>query len=301
MHPIQQQEPLQFNVPTGACDCHTHVFGPADVYPYWVDRTYTPADASVAQLKQLHRSLGIDRVVVVHPSPYGSDNTRTLDALRELGPQSRGVAVLDEDTISQEQIADLHDAGFRGARLNLETVGITEPSIASNKLSKTAQLIEPFGWHIQIFSNLDLITALKHDLEGCKVPIVLDHFARIPIDAGIHQPKITELFEMMQSGNLWMKLSAPQRASSDPESSLMAELVHQLVSICPEHLVWGSDWPHSGAHYGRKRVKEEIEPFHAIDDGHALNRLFRWLGDAQLMQKILSDNPARLYDFPSTK
>jgi predicted TIM-barrel fold metal-dependent hydrolase len=294
---IQEQDLIQFPMPSGACDCHTHIFGPVDRYPYWSDRTYTPADASVEQLNLLHKALGIELVVIVHPSPYGTDNSRTLDALQELGSKARGVAVIDENTITYQQIEHLHQSGFRGARLNLETVGVSDPDIARVKLNKTAQMIKPFGWHIQIFSNLDLVTALKKDTIECVVPVVLDHFARMPIDGGMEQAKILDLFQMLQSGNLWMKLSAPQRTTSNPDSECMIELVQQLVKICPNQLVWGSDWPHSGAHYGKKRVKEEIEPFHLINDGHALNRLFNWVKDSHLMQKILTDNPSRLYDF----
>ena len=294
---IQEQEMIQFSMPEGACDCHTHIFGPVDRYPYWVDRTYTPADASVDQLNLLHQSLGIERVVIVHPSPYGADNSRTQDAIQELGPKARGVAVIDENTITKQQLEQLHEAGFRGARLNLETYGVTDPRIAKEKLFKTAHLVESLGWHIQIFSNLDLVTDLKAEITDCAVPVVLDHFARMPIDQGIEQVKILTLFEMLGSGNVWMKLSAPQRTTSNPESPMMAIVVERLLSICPDRLVWGSDWPHSGAHYGRQRVREEIEPFHLINDGHALNRLANWIKDPTLLQKVLTANPAKLYDF----
>jgi len=80
----------------GACDCHTHVFGPAARYPFSPDRAYTPPDASVEQLVALHDSLGIERVVIVQPSPYGTDNSCTLDATRRLGDRARAVVVVDD-------------------------------------------------------------------------------------------------------------------------------------------------------------------------------------------------------------
>ena len=294
---IHEQEAIAFEMPRGACDCHTHIFGPEEQFPYWSERAYTPADASITQLKQLHHQLGIERVVVVHPSPYGVDNKRSLEAIRELGNQARGVAVIDESTITIQEIEQLHQAGFRGARLNLETSGVEDPQFAKNKLEQTAKLIQSFGWHVQIYSNPQLVMQLTHDIIHCAVPVVLDHFARIPVDDGLEQSSIVQLIEMLKSDNVWLKLSAPQRITDHPDSDRMAEFTNLLIRTNQDRLVWGTDWPHSGAKPGKKRVKEEIEPFHPINDGHALNRLNQWVKDPVILTKILSDNPAHLYDF----
>ena len=81
--------PPAFEVPRGSCDCHTHIFGPVEKFPYSSKRLYTPGDASIEDLEALHRTLHIDRVVIVHPSPYGADNACTVDAVRKLGPRAR--------------------------------------------------------------------------------------------------------------------------------------------------------------------------------------------------------------------
>src|SRR3954470_307624 len=86
---------VNFVVPAGACDCHVHVFGDPQRYPFFEGRGYTPETASVAELRALHEALHIDRVVVVQPSVYGTDNRCTLDAVRQLGTRARGVAVID--------------------------------------------------------------------------------------------------------------------------------------------------------------------------------------------------------------
>jgi len=195
------------------------------------------------------------------------------------------------------EIEKLHQAGFRGARLNLETSGVEDSLFAKNKLVKTAQLIQSFGWHVQIYSNPKLVAQLTHDIIHCAAPVVLDHFARIPIDDGLEQSFIVQLIEMLNSGNVWMKLSAPQRITDHPDSDQMAEFTKVLIKTNQDRLVWGSDWPHSGAQPGKKRIKEEIEPFHQINDGHALNRLNQWVKDPSILQKILVDNPAQLYGF----
>ena len=61
-------------------------------------------------------------------------------------------------------------------------------------------------------------------------------------------------------------------------------------------MLWGTDWPHPGAWPGLPRTRDAIEPFHPVDDGNALNRLANWVS-ADALQRILVDNPARLYGF----
>lgn len=297
MLPIVEQEKIQFTVPKDACDCHVHVFGPGSKYPYSDDRAYTPSDASEEDLAQLHKKIGIERLVIVHPSPYGVDNKRSQDGMTFFNQNARGVAVIEEDTISLQEITLLHQSGFRGARLNLETAGMHEPSAAKEKFLKTARLIQSMGWHVQIYSNIALIVQLKEVILQGDLPVVLDHFARIPADLGLNQEGLKDIFELLESGKVWMKMSAPQRISNNPDGQAVSDLARKLIQINPDRLVWGSDWPHSGAHPGVTRMKENIEPFHPIDDGHALNRFAGWAQDPKLIKKILVDNPAILYQF----
>ena len=120
-------------LPPGSCDCHTHVFGPQDQYPLAAERQYTPGIASLESMLALHDQLGIERVVIVHPSPYASDNRCTVDAVRALGERGRGVAVIDAQT-SDAELQTMHEAGVRGVRINLETDGIHDPVFASRQL-----------------------------------------------------------------------------------------------------------------------------------------------------------------------
>src|SRR6185369_10151526 len=145
--------PPNFDVPPGACDCHTHVFGPADRFPYASGRRYTPGDASIEDLEALHRALHIDRVVIVHPSPYAADNAVTIDAIRRMGARARGVAVIDEKT-SDRELADMHAVGVRGVRVNLESFGESDPAVAGRALREAAERVAPLGWHVQTFTRL---------------------------------------------------------------------------------------------------------------------------------------------------
>src|SRR5579862_6984500 len=118
----QPSTPVNFDVPAGACDTHTHIFGDPQRFPFATPRQYTPETASVAEMRALHRALHTERVVIVNPSVYGTDNSCTLDAIKQLGPSARAIAVIDEET-PNERLDEMAAGGVRGIRLNFETFG----------------------------------------------------------------------------------------------------------------------------------------------------------------------------------
>lgn len=289
--------PVATAIPPGACDCHVHVFGPASRFPYDPARMYTPGHASIDELAALHAHLRLDRVVVVHPSPYGIDNSIGLDALERLGrSRARGVAVVDART-SNAELKRLHDAGTRGARANLATAGIGDPNAAWRSLDDTARLAARMGWHLQTYTSLPVIEALADRLMSLPVPLVIDHFGGLSAERGLDQPGFAALRRLVACGRAYVKLSAAYRASSLADAADLAPFARALIADNPERCVWGSDWPHPG---GAKRAgasRDEVEPFQPIDDGAALDRLASWCGDAATLARVLVDNPARLYEF----
>ena len=257
-------------MPSGACDCHVHIFGPAARYRFAPDRTYTPPDASIAELLALQKRLGFERVVVVQPSVYGTDNSCTLDAVGQLGSRARAVVVIDGQTRLEEM------RGVRGVRVNLQTSAINDPRL----IEEAAQRVAPLGWHVQTFARISLLKGMK----SLPVPLVLDHFGLPSSKADVDY-----LASLLREGNTYVKLSGAHRLAMDP-----ASVVRALVNANPDRCLWGSDWPHPGS---GPRNPKEIQPFDRIDDLASLERLHAWVGEAALFRKILVDNPARLYDF----
>ncbi len=297
IHGVFHQPPTQA-LPEGSCDCHTHVFGPIAQYPMAPDRQYTPGLALLDDLLRMHDQLGIQRVVIVHPSPYGSDNTCTLDALRALGQRGRGVAVIDAQT-SDALLQTLHDAGVRGVRINLETDGIVDPDFAARQVTWAHERVKDMGWHLQLYTNLPVFASLERALDQVSVPVVLDHFARAVAAQGIGQPHFAHLLKRVREGQTWVKLSAPHRISTMPDGPDTRVIAQALIAANPNRMLWGSDWPHPGAAPGQPRQRDVIEAFNPIDDGRALNRLLEWVQDPLVQKKILVDNPANLYGFDS--
>ena len=151
---------VNFDVPPGACDCHVHVFGDPKKYPFFSGRTYTPETASADELEQLLASLRLERVVIVQPSVYGTDNSCTLDGMRELGNRARGVAVIDDKTTDADLDA-MGKVGIRGIRLNLATAGINDPAAARQRFENAVARAQKRGWHIQFNTQLPVIEALS--------------------------------------------------------------------------------------------------------------------------------------------
>jgi predicted TIM-barrel fold metal-dependent hydrolase len=285
--------PLSFEVPQGACDCHTHIFGPVEKFPFSSKRLYTPGDASIGDLEALHHALHIERVVIVHPSPYGADNSCTVDAVRQLGNRARGVAVIDDSTNARE-LADMHAAGIRGVRVNLESYGESDPTVAGRHLKQAAERVAPLGWHVQTYTNLSILAELHDTILTLPTTLVVDHFGRPKAALGTAQPGFAELLALLRSGKVYVKISAPYRISQQPHYPDAASIARAMIEANPDRVVWGTDWPHPGA---AKRDPAVIEPFRPEDNGEALNRLAGWTKNRSELQKILVDNPARLYQF----
>jgi predicted TIM-barrel fold metal-dependent hydrolase len=289
--------PPNFDVPRDACDCHVHVFGPDQRFPFWSGRTYTPGAASIDELVALHAALKIDRTVIVHPSPYGADNAVTLDAMRVLGARARGVAVIDEST-TDKMLVDMHAAGVRGVRVNLESAGESDPAVAKRLLQWAAERVAPLGWHVQTYAKLSVIAALHDTIMALPLTLVIDHFGQPKAALGPDQPGLEKIYAQLQSGKVYVKVSGAYRISQAPDFADVASIARAMIKVNADRIVWGSDWPHPGGGKGRAaRDLATIEPFRPIDDGAALNRLNTWCDGREQLEKILVGNPARLYGF----
>src|SRR6476660_6792121 len=207
--PSQPSTPVNFDVPPGACDCHTHIHTPQ--FPYYSGRVYTPDAALPDEMAALHKALHIQRVVIVTPSVYGTDNRPTLYGIKARGNDARGVAVIDDKTPDSDLDA-MGKAGFRGIRLNLATGGTNDPEIARKRFKAALPRVQAHNWHIQIYTNLAMISALKDDIAASPVPVVFDHFGGAQAALGVNQPGFSELLALVKSGRAYVKISGAYRA-----------------------------------------------------------------------------------------
>ena len=292
----QPATPVRFGIPAGACDCHTHIFDPRQ-FPFVATRVYTPESASVDEMRTLHRALHMDRVVIVQPSVYGTNNACTLDAVRQLGSRARAVAVIDE-TVSASELDAMHTAGVRGVRINLATASQTDPAIARQRLQSAIDQLKGRRWHIQMYTALPLVEAIKDQVMASPIPVVFDHFGGAQAALGVQQPGFDALLALVKSGHAYVKISAAYRSSNArPDYADVTPLAKALIAANPRRMLWGSDWPHPDSAVVAGRKATDLAPLMPIDDGRVLNQLDLWAPDAAQRTIILVDNPVTLYGF----
>jgi predicted TIM-barrel fold metal-dependent hydrolase len=285
---------VNFAVPPGACDCHTHIHGDPAQYPMFAGRTYTPEPALPQEMARLHKALHMQRVVIVTPSIYGTDNTSTLYGMRSRGVNARGVAVIDGRT-TESELDTMGQLGVRGIRLNLATGGVADPAVGRQRFQAAAERMKRRNWHIQMYTSLAMIAAMKDLVAASPVPVVFDHFGSARAELGLQQPGFADLVELVRSGKAYVKISAAYRSSKNgPDFADVAPLAQALIAANAERILWGTDWPHPN---GAGGSVDRISPFFDIDDGRLLNQLPVWAPDAAVRKKILVENPARLYGF----
>jgi predicted TIM-barrel fold metal-dependent hydrolase len=288
---------VNFEVPAGACDCHTHIHGDPDKFPFFAGRAYTPEPALPEQMATLHKALHVERVVIVTPSVYGTDNAATVYGIKARGANARGVAVVDDKTSTSELDA-LGHAGIRGIRLNLATGGTSDPSVGRQRFQAAVERVKERTWHVQMFTSLAMISAISDLAAASPVPVVFDHFGGAEARLGVDQPGFADLLQLVRSGKAYVKISGAYRASSlAPDYDDVAPLARALIAANPDRILWGTDWPHPNSVTPAGKKPTEVTPLLQIDDGRLLNQLQVWAPDAGIRHRILVENPARLYGF----
>lgn len=267
-------------LPAGACDAHCHVFGPGDRFPYHPDRAYTPPDAPKEALKKLHDFLGIERAVIVHASCHGVYMDATLDAIAWSNGKYRGTSVVSPD-ISDGELQRYHDRGIRAVRFNF--VRHLESVPDPDTVKRMAERIKPMGWHLVVHLDAQDIGQLSRLLLGLPVPFVIDHMGRVKSDLGLAQPAFQQLLDLMKHEQAWVKVTGPERVStSGPPFTDAIPFARALIEAAPDRVLWGTDFPHPNVR-------------HMPNDGHLVNLLGMMAPDPDTLEKIVVDNPTRLY------
>jgi predicted TIM-barrel fold metal-dependent hydrolase len=276
-----------FAFPQHACDCHAHICGPVSRYGYIPERIYTPPDALLPDYRRVLGAIGCSRAVLVQPSFYGPDNSAMLAAMKAAGPAFRGVAVIG-DGVTAGEIEAMHEAGVRGARLNIVDVREGKGELPLDRIMNLAGRIRPFGWHIEFLMHVDEFPQIDVMLDRLPVDVVFGHLGYVRTEKGTASPGFQALLRLLRNGRAWVKLTGPYRISSTtlPHGDTDA-FAHALIDVAPGRIVWGTDWPHVAAKW----------TIPMPNDGALADILPAWIPDAALRDRILAENPATLYGF----
>jgi 2-pyrone-4,6-dicarboxylate lactonase len=272
----------KFKPPPLACDAHCHVFGPAAKFPYAPNAAYVPADAPLEALQALHARLGLQRAVIVHASCHGSDMRVTLDAIARSGGRYRGTAIIDE-TYTDKDFESMHQGGIRGVRFNFVKHLGGRPDLQF--FNKTVERLGSYGWHLILHLDAEDLVEFENAFNKLPVPFVIDHMGRVKAAHGLEQRSFKVLLEAMKNEKCWVKVCGAERVSSmGPPFTDAVPFARALIQAAPERILWGTDWPHPNVKW--------------MPDDAALVDLFPLMApEPKLQQKILVENPARLYGF----
>ena len=235
--------------------------------------------------------------MIVQPSFYGADNSATLDALDALGGEGRGVAVIDPATTSSDTLAGYHRRGVRGLRINLYSpIKAPGGDTLEAAFAATAEAAGTTAWHVQVIAPLPMLLANVDALAKAPVPVVIDHYGLY----GGRRPDSAEgrrLLDLVALPHVWMKLSAPYRHDRGPLNTKPdREWLAAFLAAAPDRCVWGSDWPHPPAHEQQKGAALEA-PYRALSYETLVDEFLAALPSADLAERIMSENAARLYGF----
>ena len=275
MRAAETNTPPAFAMPSGACDAHFHVFEPG--YPHVADPLYTFPDGTVEQYLALTAALGVERMVLVQPTFYGTDNSLLADVLKRLGARCGGVVRIEEDTTDAELDA-FHEIGVRAIRLDLFGRATWPTADLIAYIRRMAARATPRGWHLQFYAPGAIVRDLLPFLADLEDTFVIDHMGYLTES---DQEFERRLLALLAQGSCWIKLSGAYRVAKYKPLSSVAPLGRALVAARPDRLIWGSDWPHL--------------PDGQRDTGEILNLLADWAPTEEARQAILVDGPARLF------
>jgi predicted TIM-barrel fold metal-dependent hydrolase len=268
-------------LPAKAADCHAHVFGPVDTYPWAANRLYTPPPVFLDDYLAMHRAVGFERGVLVQTGLYGNDNRFIVDAIAAHAGRLRGIALIGE-AVTDKALRHLAESGIRGFRVNRTA----KTGLAFDVARRLAERTKEYGWHVQFLLDVEDHPDLDTFLGSFATEVVIDHMGRPDPARGINAPGFQALIRLLKSGRGWAKLSAPYRTSRQrPPYPDMTPFAHALVEAASHRLVWGSDWPH---------VLLETE---MPNDGDLVDQIAVWVPDKAVRRRILVDNAERLYGF----
>ena len=277
------------------CDSHVHIVGALERYPQLAERTYIADDATLKQLESVTATRAVRRFVIVQPSFYGTDNSLLLESLDGLVGRGRGVVVVNPHMTSARTLASYAGQGVRGLRINLYSP-LREKAPLANRFADIAGVARELNWHIEVIAPLKMLAENAELLGSSRVPIVIDHYG-VHGDIGPGQREGSALLKLLALPHVWIKLSAPYRVRPDPLATRPdATWLAAILTTAPDRCVWGSDWPHTPPHEAQMG-SAVLAPYRNLRYETLVDDFIAATGSVELAERVLSDNPARLYEF----
>jgi predicted TIM-barrel fold metal-dependent hydrolase len=280
-----------WTLPAGACDTHTHVFGPPDLFPYSESRRYTPPAAPIEHYINVQEITGLSRVVFCTPTAHGNDNRVILDAIAKLGmDRAKGIANIDA-SFDDAALDALHAGGMRGARFHLMDDRPGSKEFINTQIPRLLKR----NWILDL--HIDPKDFLNNEAYIRALPTVtiIDHMARVRGSDGIESPAFQLLLDLLKEERFWVKICSLNKVSKLSKSASknglpymdMVPMAQAVIKAAPDRVLFGTDWPHGNV----------FTPGGVPNVGDLLDLFALMAPDEAMRRRILVDNPARLFGF----
>ena len=200
------------------------------------------------------------------PNAYGDDNTVTLNSIRDLGKNAKGVAVV-KPGVSDQELDRLSKAGICAIRIMTLHGG----TLGFDVMDELMARVHPFGWHANI--QLDGRELPKYEAQIKRLPgkCVIDHTGKFLEPVSPEHEAFKSLLRLVDTGRCWVKLSAPYETSKTgaPKYEDVGKLAKALVKKAPERMLWASNWPHPSV---RPKVPDDVELLELSPTGRPTRR-----------------------------
>lgn len=273
--------------PQDACDAHVHLVAGSE-FPLWDGRVEDPPPGpdfnGWLELYAKHlKTLGFSRGLIVHSILYGTDNRVTVEAIRRMGPNFKGVGLLP-DNATDADLDRFADQSLVAVRLNYVHGGV----LSWEGAKALAPRLKARDLHIQMLLNTHKhMSEIADDIRALPVPLVIDHIGWPDLSLGLTDPGFQTLLNLLAEGHIHVKLSALYRLCDAPYTDA-DPFIDALVKANPEQLLWGSDWPHLMlAKAGMPVAATLLDAFHRV------------VPDTATRTKVLTTTPAKLFGFAS--
>lgn len=252
-------------------------------YPFSEKRPYNTADAPLETFRSLHEKIGVERCVIVNATVHGTDNRVVTDAIAQSEGAYKGIANVS-DEMSEKELAALDKGGICGCRFAfLKRLGGVGDM---TKFQRIVHRVAELGWHIDVYFEPGTIPEFAPILTALPTPYVIDHMGTVQAGKGLDDPGFTALLDLQKKDEkCWVKITGLERASSAGKPFHDAvPFAKALIDNAPDRVIWGTDWPHPNV---------KIMP----NDGDLVDLIPLYAPDEKVRQKLLVDNPARLFKF----
>jgi predicted TIM-barrel fold metal-dependent hydrolase len=270
--------------PRGGWDTHFHVYAP-HLFPFAEKRRYTPPAAPVEHYLQINSAIGLERGVIVQPSVHGTNTAVTVDAVAKSNGRLVGM-IRSDPNLSAEDVRRLHAAGIRGLRFPISRdLG---NALKEEVFHHNVALMEKARWVVDMQIDSDVMVAKADMIRRSPLPVVIDTWGRIDPRKGAGDEAFRVLVELISNHDVYVKIHGTNRfLERGVPYADMITAAKLLIAAAPDHILWGTDWPHS----------EVFQPNKMPNDGDLIDMLLDYAPDETVRKKILVDNPARLFDW----